>query len=353
MLGLLLLEFLFGLLEVLFGDGEVFFEGGDLLAVGGDDAVAFFYGLDLHRGDVHVREEEQGLLGGGRVSILANLGYELLQRRRRAGAIFGPLCLHLLLRLIRHTQILPQSFPLTFRISQLEIRILQLLPHLLVLQLQIINPLLQNPVAVLEVGDLVQLDRHALVEAVDLLLQVQDLQLGACALLVQLQDLFLLLLDRLLVSVLLVLLVGDGLLQFLLHQVELLLELELVLGQLVVLGGFGLDAVLQLAFLLLKRQLVPKQRFHLALPLLELLLQPLLPIPGLQQPPIQPQRLLRRLLQPLNHLLILFLLPLHCPFQILDLGIGILLGLGQVVDLLFVVLGHLAVVPLLGLELAA
>ncbi len=76
----------------MFVESEVLFEGRDLFSVRGNDRVAFFYGLDLHGGDVHVREDEEGLLfGSGGVFVFGDFSDELFQGVGSVGAVVLPL----------------------------------------------------------------------------------------------------------------------------------------------------------------------------------------------------------------------------------------------------------------------
>jgi hypothetical protein len=262
-----------------------------------------------------------------------------------------PLCFELVIVFQRGLEFGLESVCLIFVVVELEISVFKLFPEVLVFEFKFINFILQERVVVLEVGEFVGLDGEGVVEGVDLLPEVEDVEVGLGVVLVERGDLLLLFLDEFFVGEGLVLEVGLGLLEFFLGEVEVLFQIEFLLGDLVVLMIFVLERFIELAFFLFQCEFIVEERLRVRNCLSEFLFNPLHPIPRMQQLPIQRQRLLSRLLQLISKFLVLQPLPLHSPLQLLHLGISILLSLSQVADLLLVVHRHLAIVPLLSLEL--
>jgi hypothetical protein len=106
-----------------------------------------------------------------------------------------PLCFELVIGFQRGLKFGLESVSLIFGVVNLEISVLNLFPEILVLEFKFINFILQEGVAILDMGEFVGLDGEGLVEGVDLLPEVEDVEVGLGVVLVEGGDLLLLLLD--------------------------------------------------------------------------------------------------------------------------------------------------------------
>lgn len=120
----------------MFVESEVLFEGGDLFSVRGNDGVAFFDGLDLHGGDVHVGEDEEGLLfGSGGVFVFGDFSDELFQGVGGVGAVVLPLDFELVVGFEGGLEFGLEGVSLGFGVVELEISVFELLSEILVYEL--------------------------------------------------------------------------------------------------------------------------------------------------------------------------------------------------------------------------
>ncbi len=106
-----------------------------------------------------------------------------------------PLCFELVIGFQRGLKFGLESVSLIFGVVNLEISVLNLFPEILVLEFKFINFILQESVALLDMGEFVGLDGEGLVERVDLLPEVEDVEVGLGVVFVEGGDLLLLLLD--------------------------------------------------------------------------------------------------------------------------------------------------------------
>ena len=148
----------------MFVENEILFEGGDLFSVRGNDGIAFFDGLDLHGGYVHVGEDEEGLLfGSGGVFVFGDFSDELFQGVGSVGAVVLPLGFEFVVGFEGGLEFGLEGVSFCFGVVELEMSVFELLPEILVFEFKIVDFLLKEGVIILEVGKFVGFDGEGLV----------------------------------------------------------------------------------------------------------------------------------------------------------------------------------------------